>query len=577
MNYQKTIELLKNIILTNSIFTNNVYLVGGCVRDLILGLEPKDIDLCIDVPNGVELFSNWLKKDYSDITSGFCEFPRYGTMKFSLHLNDGEIVEVECVIPRVETYNEGPRKPDQIKQSTIQEDALRRDFCCNALYQRLSDGEILDPTGYGIRDCENKVLGTPLKPESTFIDDPLRMLRAIRFKCTKGFDIAKEDLKAIKPYSNYSKLSKERIRDEFEKILMSPNPVEGIKLLHEHDLLSNIIPELEEAWDFDQKSRFHSLSLTEHLFSVLNIVKDCEFGGDLRLRWAALLHDISKYKCYTWDGEHRHFKLHELSSATLSEKILKRLKYDNSTTYDIKELVKNHMRLKQQYDYKTNKYSGSDKSIRKLLSLGSLLPLELELIEADNMSHSPKYNMPGQIRDVKEKLTRFCEDKKINSSIISGDDIMEYFKIGPGINIKEIKMILQDYLDEDPRLEKQELFDKYQQEFQGSFHMIKKDYDDIEMIASLDDVQIVFPIKEYFGNNNPLPNSTTFLVTGLYYPLLYKRLVREKKVRSLINTASKSITQISMEEGFRGIHLSLVNGDLCATITWSDGTITDIL
>lgn len=571
MNYQKTIEQLKNIILTNPTFTDNIYLVGGCVRDLILGIEPKDIDLCIDVPNGVELFSNWLKENYSDITSGFCEFPRYGTMKFSLQLDNKEEVEIECVIPRVETYNDGPRKPDQVIQSTIQEDAIRRDFCCNALYQRLSDGEILDPTGNGIRDCEDKVLWTPLDPEKTFIDDPLRMLRAIRFKCTKGFKIAKEYLSAIKPYPNYSKLSKERIRDEFEKILMSPEPVEGIRLLHEHGLLEQIIPELEEAWDFDQKSRFHSLSLTEHLFSVLNIVKNCDFGKDLRLRWAALLHDISKYKCYTWDGVYRHFKLHELTSADLSKKILVRLKYDNSTISDVEELIKNHMRLKQQYDYKTEKYTGTDKSLRKLITLGSLLPLELELIEADNMSHSPKYNMPGQIKDIKERLKCFNEDRKISlcSSVVNGDEIMEYFKIEPGICIKEIKIIFQDYLDEDPNLGKEDLFEKFKNEFIGDIQIIPKLYDDVKLIAKLGNACIDIPINTYFGKNPP---KETINVPAMRMPIVFRKLIRDNQVIDLVSEASKSITKISRLEEFRGIKLSLVNGDLEAIVTWEDGT-----
>ena len=189
MNYSKTIEKLRSMLQTDRIMSENIYLVGGCVRDLILGLEPKDIDLCIDIPDGIEIFSKWLKENFEYCVSGFCEFPRYGTMKFLLHLDSGEISEIECVIPRVETYNTGPRKPDQIKQTTIGEDALRRDFCCNALYKRVVDDVILDPTGRGLSDCRDKVLRTPLEPKKTYIDDPLRMLRAIRFYCTKNFEI----------------------------------------------------------------------------------------------------------------------------------------------------------------------------------------------------------------------------------------------------------------------------------------------------------------------------------------------------------------------------------------------------
>ncbi len=582
MNYIGTINKLKLMLQTSPVFLENVYLVGGCVRDLLLGEEPKDIDLCIDVPNGIEEFSKWLKDNFSDSVSGFCEFPRYGTMKFTLHLDTGETSEIECVIPRKETYNSGPRKPDQVTQTTISIDAHRRDFCCNALYKKLSDDSIYDPTGFGLKDCKNKVLSTPMEAVQTFIDDPLRMLRAIRFHCTKGFNINEKDLDAIEPYPEYFSLSMERIRDEFEKILMSSRAVEGIILLHNHKLLERAIPELELAWDFDQESKYHSLNLRDHLFSVLSLVIKSPSGNDLRLRWAALLHDISKYRNYTWDGKYRHYKMHELYSSDAAEKILKRLKYDNNTIYDVSKLIKHHMRLKQLYDYKTQSYTGSTKSIRKFIStMGHLLDLELELIDADNMSHAPKYNMPGQIDDLRKKIEELEITSRKNPGIgdlgakIDGNDIMKFLNIDQGITVKEVKLILQDYLDEDPDLSKEDLFTKYLSEFHGTFLMIQGDYDDVEMTAMLDDVSINFPIRTYFGKNPP--SEKIIQVLGIKYPVLYRRLIREKKARVLINIASKSIVNVSLLDGFRGIQLSLENGDLCATVTWDDGTTTDIL
>lgn len=585
MNYSETIEKLRSMLQTDQVMSESIYLVGGCVRDLILGLEPKDIDLCIDIPDGIEVFSKWLKENFEYCVSGFCEFPRYGTMKFLLHLDSGEISEIECVIPRVETYNTGPRKPDQIKQTTIGEDALRRDFCCNALYKRVVDDVILDPTGRGLSDCRDKILRTPLEPKKTYIDDPLRMLRAIRFYCTKNFEIEEETKSCIYPYSNsYEKLSKERIRDEFEKILMSSKAIEGIELLHDHGLLKNIIPELVEAWNFDQCSKYHSLNLRDHLFSVLRLVM--ESGEDcLELRWSALLHDISKYKHFSWDGTYKHFKLHEIYSSYAAEKILIRLKYSNEFISNVSILVRNHMRFKQQYDYKDKKYTGTKKNLRKFISqLGSLVFKELELIEADNMSHAPKYNMPGQIDDIKIKISEIMSELSSNKisgmkeigAVINGDDIMETLLIGPGITVREVKIILQDYLDENPDLSKEDLINKYMEEFGGKlFEVIPDEFNDITLKAVLGNTSFDFVATKYFKKDE-IPRDKTKL-PALYYPQIYRKLIRDARVKELVDQAGKAIAEIERLDGFRSIDLNLENHDLIADITWEDGSITSIL
>lgn len=571
MNYKKTIKVLKEILSTDPIYSDNIYLVGGCVRDLILGIEPKDIDLCIDIPDGIRRFSLWLKSNFPNQVSGFCEFPRYGTMKFNLHVDTNEISEIECVLPRLETYNSGPRKPDVVIQTSIKEDSKRRDFCCNALYQRVSNDELIDPTGQGYSDCINKILNTPVEARQTFIDDPLRMLRAVRFCCTKGFEIHPDTLSYLYPYRQYDSISKERLRDEFEKIITSNNAVKGINLLHDSGLLKRIFPELVEAWDFDQCSKYHSLNLRDHLFSVLE-----KTSNDPRLRWAALLHDISKYKIYTFDGSHRHFKFHECHSETMAEKVLVRLKYDNDFISDVKSLVKNHMRFKQQYDYKTQKFTGKDKQIRKFISqMGNLVELELELIDADNLSHDPKYNMPGQVDDLRDRINQILSETTTDlNSVVSGKDIMDFLMVGPSKLIGEVKLIFQDYLDENPYLGKEDLFNRYMEEFANHFIKLEPLHwceDEVSAKLEGDSVGLTIKIKDYFPDNSYSPK-----VSALFLPSLYRRLSRDHSVREIISKMT-GFTELEMMEGFKSLKLSLKSHDLVAEITWDDGTETVIM
>ena len=201
IDYEKAVELLKEVV-QDCKFKEKIYLVGGCVRDLVLGKTPKDIDLCIDYPEGTDLFVDFLKTKPE--CSGFVTYNRFKTGKFSLDIGANKKIDIECVVPRVETYNQGPRKPDTVQQTNITEDASRRDFCCNALYKNLLTGEVLDPTGKGLDDCKNRILRTPLDPEQTFKDDPLRMLRAIRFACTKMFTIFEETYSKIDNIPEYS-------------------------------------------------------------------------------------------------------------------------------------------------------------------------------------------------------------------------------------------------------------------------------------------------------------------------------------------------------------------------------------
>ena len=579
--YNQALNLLKKIVISWG-KDKDVYMVGGAVRDLILKREIKDIDLCIDSPTGSADFMEYLKKNWSEVTKDFVVYLRYGTAKFSLILPSG-LIDIECVIPRTESYNEGPRKPDSIQYTSIQEDAKRRDFCCNALYMNVVTEEILDPTGYGIEDVKNKVLRTPLDPELTFRDDPLRMLRAFRFAYQKGFTIMPFVLEKIKPYKEYYELSKERINDEFSKMLTSDDPVGAIRDLHASGLLENIIPELEEGWDFNQNSKYHSMTLSEHLLSVLSIVSETRVNyRELELRLAALLHDISKYRNHKVESDgHFSYHLHELYSADMAEIILSRLHYSNDTISYVKDLIQNHMRIKSLYDYSSHTYTGSLKTTRKIYrECGKYLDDLMILINADNLSHAPEYNMPGQTKSFWEKWNEMIErglgitESKILQPV-SGASIMTRYNLKAGKTIGYIKDIFQDWFDENPNLTEEDLLERYSKDFgEGRSITIFKDGDVLRATdRPLDDENKPSPWEYAYEIENgdfKMPEGKfSIQVSPIEYPQIYLRMIKYRKSREIVHKIANLARELSDLSGFEKLDLRYYNdGDIQADINW---------
>ena len=575
--FEKTKQKLTEI--TKSWGKGKVYLVGGCVRDQLLGISPKDIDICIDYPDGTTDFCNYLKEN--GLGKDFAVYPRFGTAKFTLIETN---VQIECVIPRTETYNSGPRKPDSVKYSTIEEDAKRRDFCCNALYLDLLTDKMLDPTGYGIQDIKNKILRTPLPARETFIDDPLRMLRAFRFSATLRFTILPEVYSEIKPYPEYSKLSMERVKDEFEKIMRTSEASNTIRKLHETGLLGYIIPEFEESWGFNQNSKYHSMNLTDHSLAVLDYVMVETFNIDIRI--AALLHDIAKYKCWKLNsrGEFSYHG-HEELSAELAAKILERLKFPKDRIQKIFKIIKYHMIIKHLYNPTTDSYTGSDAQTRKIIRiLGEDLSSVMTLINADNKAHSPKYNMPGQVKSFIEKLVNIKTAKVIRTCPVSGDEIMKELSLKPGPVIREIKEIFLNWLDEKPELKNEELLERYRVTYPDDkyFWIWKNDNESIITFGE--------PIKynrSYSSPDNEIPYRLDYSIgvtdkpqywKASEHPDLYRRLLRFKKSWEIFDKSSKEIREFLGVEGFKSIFLTMDSDyDFSVEIKWEDEKPTYIV
>lgn len=582
-----------------------IYAVGGYVRDEIMENRMHDLDVVIDLEgneNPAVSFVDFLKNNKIKDTSGYTVYPKFGTAKFDLQV--GHCSEaIECVMPRSERYEEGPRKPSEVKKTTLEIDASRRDFCCNALYKDLKTGKILDPTGKGLDDIKSKILRTPLDPKETFKDDPLRMLRAIRFAAKLEFKISDEVLAEIKPIPEYLELSMERVRDEFQKIITSSKPSKYIWMIHEAGLLRYIVPELEDAWGFNQNSKYHSMNLTDHILAVLDGTRHASGRSRVgmpdspyvvTLSWAALLHDISKYKEYqVKDDGSFSYHGHEVSSAVMAESILRRLKCSEKQISDVSKLIRDHMIIKQFYDYSKDCYTGSKKYTRKVLSKypdTKELSCLLALIDADNKAHGEKWCMPGQVQSFYEAVDALKGLPSLSTlhasfnSPIGGDDIISRYGLKSGKQIGEIKdMIKELYLD-NPSLSKENLFLAYEAEFKDKTVWVWKSRFGKEHISIIEPK--LLPANGIFKTGYEVDNfidaleldeGESYLESGqmikkldaIEYPNLYTRYRIFRRSRELVDKILDIMEEFHQMPNFKSITVGLdYTNDAFGSIEW---------
>ncbi|HOK54158.1 MAG TPA: CCA tRNA nucleotidyltransferase, partial [Armatimonadota bacterium] len=300
MNKDKTLHILKEAT-RNSVYEYRLYLVGGIVRDEILGSPgEEDIDIVLegDATKLARYLFNIGITDFKPVV-----FPRFGTAMVSI-----EGTQVELVSARSESYAPESRKPE-IELASLEQDVLRRDFTINTLMKNLHTGEILDITGKGLSDLREGIIRTPTDPEVTFEDDPLRMLRAIRFSARFGFVIEDKTYEAIKNKAHrLSIISKERIRDEFSKMLMTSRAAQAIETLRTTGLLAQFAPELLEMYGVTQNI-YHLYDVWTHTMKALESLPDT---ADLALRLATLFHDVGKPKTRSVDEKSQvHFYSHQ--------------------------------------------------------------------------------------------------------------------------------------------------------------------------------------------------------------------------------------------------------------------------
>ena len=420
----------------------DAFVIGGYVRDQLLNRETKDIDI-VAIGSGIDFAKKTAKKLKSSTVKVFKSF---GTAMIIV-----DDIEVQFVGARKESYRSNSRNP-KVETGTFEEDQKRRDFTINALAISLNSkdyGQLIDPFN-GLNDLKNKILKTPLDPNLTFSDDPLRMMRAIRFSSQLNFKIEKETLNAISKNADRIKIvAQERITEELNKIILSNRPSSGFKLLEETGLLKIIFPEfqlLKGIENINGKSHkdnfYHTLKVLDN---ILPFTK-----GNLWLRWAALLHDIAKPNTKRFNSTQGWtFHGHEDKGARMVPSIFRKLKLplDNKMKY-VQKLVLLHLR-----PISLTNESITDSALRRLLfeagdELEDLMTLCKSDITSKNKEKKIKYL--NRYENVKEKLRDLEDRDKIKNwqPPIDGKEIMNTFNIKPckevGILKESIKNAILD-------------------------------------------------------------------------------------------------------------------------------------
>ena len=403
-----------------------VYLVGGFVRDRLLGTAGKDLDLITVGSDGDPLLR--------DLAAAFGwpppqRFDRFGTEQVR---GDGFVVEI--VRARAESYDPESRKPE-VRPGTLDEDVWRRDFTVNALCQTL-DGRLIDVTRMGVRDLRAGVLRTPLDPEATFAEDPLRMFRGARFVAKLGFTLADGILEAMHAQARRTDiLSVERVSDELRRMLVAPHPRAGFDVLRLGGLLERVLPEIVAMIGIEQGG-FHRYDVYEHTLRAVELAPP-----DLITRTAALLHDVGKPPTHALADDGRHtFYDHARLGADMARDILTRLRFSNDEIDAVTQLVRLHLRPIQ-YDRETF----GDAAVRRLIrDAGPERERMLDVARADTRASA--YPTTKPLDELAERMAVLDAGGEVSRlrDPLSGDELMASAGRGPGPWVGRVKNAIRD-------------------------------------------------------------------------------------------------------------------------------------
>lgn len=434
-------------------YEGKLFLVGGVLRDRALGLPvSEDVDLVLE-GDAVELAGFLYRKGLSDHHPVL--YPRFGTAKLAIRGHD-----VELVAARAESYERGSRKPSVVR-ATLKDDAYRRDFTINTLMENIHTCEALDLTGRAWEDLRAGLIRTPLDPHVTFFDDPLRMLRAVRFACRHGFAIEERTWRAVGEMAGRLNLlgpkspvvSAERIRDEFVKVMLATGPAlaeplrhdpaqpargrgapVGLELMRRSGLLAGFLPELCEMVGVTQNA-WHLYDVWDHTMVALSRVPA---DAPLEVRLGVLFHDVGKPRTRSEDAKGIHFYEHQFVGAEMARAALARLKFTNDQIRDVTALVQLHMRLGE------SRPDWSDAAIRRLIR--ALYPYTDDLFTITRCDMAAmRQDVPHAdltaLRARMDRLNAQMNAARVESPL-DGNEIMSLLGVRPGPVLKIAKAFL---------------------------------------------------------------------------------------------------------------------------------------
>lgn len=410
------------------------FVVGGCVRDLLRGVDPQDWDVATSA-KPEEIQKIFPKNFYEN---------KFFTVTIQTKSSDPILKEIEITTYRSDVLYTDRRHPAEVRYAkTIEEDLSRRDFAVNALALKLS-GEVIDPFS-GQKDIKAKCIRAVGVASERFQEDALRMMRAVRFFSTLGFAIEKETREAIQANAVLLKeVSKERIRDELIKIINSDRAMEGIEELRETKLLPFILPELEEGYGVGQ-NKHHIYTVWEHNLLALKYAAGQKWNFDVRI--ASLLHDIAKPRVKQGEGKDSTFYNHEMAGGKMAEKILERLRFPQKQIEKISKLVRNHL-------FYYNVGEVTDSSVRRLIvKVGPEYVEELLRVRmADRIGSGVPKAEPYKLRHLRYAIEKVSQDPISAKMLkVGGNEIMKILGAEPGPRIGWILNILLGEVLENPK------------------------------------------------------------------------------------------------------------------------------
>ncbi len=414
-----------------------VYFVGGCVRDFFLNIPSKDVDLLV---SGIEIEKlKTILNPFGDFNLVGASFSVIKFKPFELNLKE----PIDIALPRKEIKIGEKRTDFKIISDptmTIEDDLIRRDFTINS-FALDANLNIIDPFN-GLEDLKKGIVR--MTNEEHFFEDELRFLRAVRFAARFDFHIEENTFNAIiNNCKALNKISKERIQDEFMKILGGKNPIKGIELLMDTHLIDSFFPEIHTCVGVEQ-NKFHSNDVLGHIFDVINNIKPTAIH-----RLTALLHDIAKPECKTITETGIHFFEHHIKSMDVAKRVMTELKFSNEDIDLVTTTVRNHMIF-------MDEKSRNPRVVRRWrMKLGEeKFNFLLDLMEADVKSSTDKRNWVDNLRHMQ------ITEKPILILPIDGNDIMTLFNIKPGPRVKELKDAVIEMVCENPDITKDEVIEK---------------------------------------------------------------------------------------------------------------------